>query len=130
MESHPGTTFRHYFRVGAIYWHPLPLLLASVLLLAGLVQYVLLFLPQDIPDEASDRRPIFPALEQNANDVRRYLPQGRLQVVALLRPPFTPKKRCGGRRLWDPHSMSTAGPSPSPFYGGTSGRARVPSAFV
>ena len=44
--------------MGAIYWHPLPLLLASFLLLAGPIRYVLLFLPQDIPDEASDRRPI------------------------------------------------------------------------
>ena len=97
MESHPGTAVRHYFRVGAIYWHPLPLLLVSVLLLAGPIRYVLLFLPEDIPDEASDHRPIFPALEHDANDVvRRYLPQGSLQIMVLLCPPFTPEKGVEG----------------------------------
>ena len=97
MRFHPGTAVRHYFRVGSIYWHPLPLLLASNPLLAGPVQYVLLLLPQDIPDEASDRRPIFLTLEHNANDVvRRYLPEGRLQVMVLLCPPFTPKKGVEG----------------------------------
>ena len=97
METHPGTAVRHYFRVGAIYWHPLPLILASFLLLAGPIRYVLLFLPQDMPDEASDRRPIFPALEHDANDVvRRYLPQGSIQIMALLRPPFTLEKGVEG----------------------------------
>ena len=60
--------------------HPLPLHLASNPLLSDLVHNVLLLLPQDILNEASDRRPIFPAQKHNANDVRRYPPQDRLHL--------------------------------------------------